>query len=269
MGTSDLIPGVSGGTVALIVGVYERLIGSIAEITSRGSLRALRRGRVGAFWQAINGWFLVALVGGMAVAIFGFAGIIAWLLEHHATATDAVFFGLIARATWHVARDGDNGLWGSRAMFIPGSAVALAVVTQPSFVLEASPVTLMVGGALAATAMLLPGISGAFVLLILGLYATVVNGVAALDLAVLAPVGLGILLGAFSVARLMGSVLRRYPASTKMTLAGFMLGSLPAVWPFAQGWSADSSSPAWLLVILIAAGAGLVVLLERVKPSRP
>lgn len=267
MGTSDLIPGVSGGTVALIVGVYERLIGSIAAITSARSLTALRRLRLKEFWVATNGTFLLTLVTGMALAIFGLAGAVTWLLEHHAAATNAVFFGLIARAAWHVARTGDNGLWVSRAMFILGAATALAIVAQPAFRLEASTLSLVIGGALAATAMLLPGISGAFVLLILGLYETVVGGVAALDLTILAPVGIGIILGAFSVARLMGLVLRRHPASTKMTLAGFMIGSLPAVWPFTHAASVGTNPPAWLLATFIAAGAALVVLLERGKNS--
>lgn len=265
MGTSDLIPGVSGGTVALIVGVYQRLIGSIASLTSPTTLRLLRSRSWGEVWSQVNGGFLLTLGLGMATAIFGFAGVVAWLLERHAVATNAVFLGLIARAAWHVARTADNGAWSTRLMLLPGVAVALTVVLQPSVTLDANPVTFLVGGALASSAMLLPGVSGAFVLLILGLYAPVVDAVASLQLTVLVPVALGILLGALTVARVMGGVFRKYPSSTSMTLAGFMLGSLPAVWPFAPNSLALASVPVWTLALLVGGGMGAVVALERIK----
>jgi putative membrane protein len=265
MGTSDLIPGVSGGTVALIVGVYQRLIGSIASLTSPVTLRLLRSGSWGGAWKQINGGFLLALGLGMVTAIFGFASVVAWLLERHAVATNAVFLGLIARAAWHVAREADNGVWSTRLMLLPGAAVALTVVLQPSVTLGVNPVSFVVGGALASSAMLLPGVSGAFVLLILGLYAPVVDAVASLQLTVLVPVAFGILMGALTVARVMGGVFRRYPSSTSMTLAGFMLGSLPAVWPFAPASLTATSVPVWALTLLVVVGMGAVVALEQTR----
>ena len=172
MGVADLVPGVSGGTVAFIIGIYDPLLESLSAISGPG-FQALKQGQLTEAWNAINGKFLLALGAGIVLAIGTLASPLHWLLEHEPVLLRAFFMGLVAMSVPLVGKH--VGRWGADAWVwaAVGCAVAGFVTSLPPLVQTNHPLLLMASGALAICAMLLPGISGSFLLLILGAYAPV------------------------------------------------------------------------------------------------
>ena len=194
MGLADLVPGVSGGTIAFISGIYDELVATIAGL-DRGLLRTLRtRGLAGA-WRAGNLGFLAVLLAGILTSVAGFAGVLHWLLANRPAELWAFFFGLVAASVPLVARrvaDRRAGLW---ALAAAGTAIAAAVTSLPPLVRSDAPLVLAAAAAVAACAMILPGISGSFILLILGAYAPVIGALRAFDAVRIAAVALGVAAG--------------------------------------------------------------------------
>lgn len=267
MGTSDLIPGVSGGTMALILGIYQELIASLGSLTSGPFLAALGRLRLRRAFRLANGAFLVAVLLGIATAVGALSRLMHWLLTAHPGGVHAFFFGLILASAGLVARRVGRWTSGGIVGAVLAAVGAYWLVGLTPAVTPDAPLFLLVSGALAICALMLPGISGAFVLVLLGKYDTALAAVTNLDLAVLAPLAAGAALGLLTFARLLAWLLRRAHDTTLAVLAGFMLGSLRKVWPFVAS-SGDVTWPwrsagAPLLVALLVLGAVLVAWLER------
>ncbi|MDG1583013.1 DUF368 domain-containing protein [Pseudomonas sp. GOM6] len=240
MGAADVVPGVSGGTVAFITGIYDELLRSIASVPE--ALVQLLRGRVAKAWQIANVNFLLVLFAGILTSVFSLARLITWLLDTHPIPLWSFFFGLILVSSHLVAREIGRWNWTRVFSFVVGIAFAWWITVASPMQWGSDPLSLFLAGAIAICAMILPGISGSFLLLLMGLYAVVLGAVKSLDLTVLAVFAAGCLVGILSFSRLLSWLLSRYRDLTLAFLTGLMLGSLNKVWPWKQTltWRADS-----------------------------
>ncbi|MDY6828437.1 MAG: DUF368 domain-containing protein [Pseudomonadota bacterium] len=242
MGAADLVPGVSGGTVALITGIYEDLVGALSRI-GPGLLWAWRHQGFVACWKQANAGFLLVLGLGILTSVVSLSRVIVWALEQHPIPVWSFFFGLIAASG--LLLGGRVGRWSQGAFW---SAVAGALAGYLLTSLEpsaASPSLLFVlsGGAAAITAMILPGISGSFILLVLGLYHEVLRALHEWDLGFLATFSAGCILGLMLFSRVLNWLLHHRRNATLAALTGVLLGSLHQVWPWRQvvSYRIDSS----------------------------
>ena len=240
MGAADVVPGVSGGTVAFITGIYDELLRSLAQLPNAAWL--LLRGRIAEAWQCANATFLLVLVSGILLSVLSLARLITGLLETQPIALWSFFFGLILVSTHIVVRE--VGRWNLSSVFsaLLGGVFAWWITVASPIHLEGTPLTLFLAGAVAICAMILPGISGSFILLLLGLYPVVAVSFKKLDLLVLVIFASGCLLGLLSFSKLLNWLLHRWRDITLAFLAGLMLGSLNKVWPWKQtmSWVTDS-----------------------------
>ena len=233
MGAADAVPGVSGGTMALITGIYERLVAALASI-KLSLLDELRKGEFRTVWQQIDGNFLLALGVGILVSLFTVLSFIHNLLETSPQLLWSFFLGLIAASLVFLMRHQVWHRWDILLM-IAGTAIAAGIALSSGVGLTVSPVTLVLGGALAISAMLLPGISGSFILLLLGLYPAVVEAVHARDLPIIAWVALGCLIGILAFSRVLNWLLKHWHDRVMGFMLGFILGALIKVWPWQAG----------------------------------
>lgn len=231
MGMADVVPGVSGGTIAFISGIYEELLDSIRRFNPT-ALKLLVRLRFAELWNHINGRFLAPVLLGIAVAIFSLARLMTYLLEHHPIAIWSFFFGLIIASALLVARQVGRWNWATLLSFAVGTAAAWWItVATPS----ETPDTwwfILLSGAIAICAMILPGISGAFILLLLGKYQFIMQAVGDLNIPVIAIFVVGAAAGIISFSHLLSWLLKRWHDLTIAALMGFMVGSLNKVWPW-------------------------------------
>ncbi len=235
MGMADVVPGVSGGTMALVLGVYPRLIAALAALTGRPTWRSLVDRRWRAAWSAVDGTFLTTLVAGIAVAVIGLAGVIEAALEAYRPWVYAAFFGLIIASTLVVARQVRRSGAPQVLVFFATAGAAFVLVGLAPVTTPDATWYLVLTGAIGICALVLPGVSGAFLLVLLGQYERVLGAIARADLAVLAPFALGAAVGLLGFARVLATWLRRFPSTTHAALAGFLAGSLRRVWP----WQGD------------------------------
>ncbi|TVS18836.1 MAG: DUF368 domain-containing protein [Gammaproteobacteria bacterium] len=233
MGVAELVPGVSGGTIAFITGIYQELVGTIRAYDQRW-LRLLLSGRWRAAWERGNAGFVLILLFGMMSSLVLLAALVQWLFVHHEIYLWAFFFGLITASVVYVA--GVVTPWdGARLSLGVFGLVTGTVLSQLGGITpgEGSLVTLA-AGAIAICAWILPGISGSFMLLMLGQYQRVVRAIAELDVAFLAVFACGCALGLLAFSRLLSWLLRRFYAGTLALLCGVMAGSLQRLWPWQQ-----------------------------------
>ncbi|CAN5455059.1 DUF368 domain-containing protein [soil metagenome] len=267
MGTADVIPGVSGGTLALIMGVYARLITAIRSVASAAtSLVRGRRAEAGAHWRAVPWRFVLPLGTGMVAAVGIGSVILPPLLEGYPMQTSAVFFGMILASLavpWRDAREpGTARVAPSRValaaafavvaflvMGLPGEGQAVQVTDPPTW-------RILVSASVAICAMILPGVSGAFLLVALGIYEPTLDAVRSLDIAYIATFGVGAVLGLGAFSKLLGYLLDHRLAVTMAALTGLMLGALRVLWPWG-GREGALHAPADLADGLV--GLGLVV----------
>lgn len=233
MGAADIVPGVSGGTIAFISGIYLRLLSAIGDILP-AFMQLLRQRDLALFWQRIDGTFLVALLGGILTSVVSLARVISYLLESEPVLVWSFFLGLILAAIWHVGREIQHWNVGVVVLLVLGTLLGWGVTQLTPAQLPVTPLTLLGGGALAICAMILPGISGSFILLLLGLYIPVLEAIKHFELGILSIFALGCFLGLISIARLIAWALRRYQDVTLGLLTGFMVGSLNKVWPWKE-----------------------------------
>lgn len=237
MGSADIVPGVSGGTVALVLGIYDRLVGAVRQGT-RG-IAALLRGRPRDAWQAllaVDWGFLVTLLVGIGTAVVVLAGVLERLLEEEPVLLSAAFLGLVAGSVVVSAdevRSPGPRVWAIGAV----SAVLtfLLLGLRAGTLDEPSLLVLFAGGALAICAMILPGVSGSFLLLLVGLYEVVLAAVDDRDLAVLATVGVGAVVGLALFSTLLHWLLDHHRDTVMAALLGLMVGSLRVLWPWPAG----------------------------------
>ena len=278
MGAADVVPGVSGGTMALVLGVYERLVRGLRAATSLTPWRLLLRGRLAAAWRAAHAPFLAPLAFGIATAVLVLARLIERALELYYVPLYATFAGLIVAAAVLVGRRVVRWRWSTLLALVSAATITTLLLGGPPRATPDTTWSVFVAGAIGITALVLPGISGAFMLVLLGQYGRVIGAIAALDVATLAPFAVGALVGLATIARLLELLLRRALDVTMAALLGVMIASLRRVWPWTSGvsyqdqlvWPAAAwGSEGWLLALLVAVAAFAAVLgLERVA-GRP
>lgn len=241
MGAADVVPGVSGGTIALIVGVYERLLKALGSCTPN-KLVWLLRGRVRETWQAIDGTFLVALLAGILTSIAAFANLLGYLLEEHSALTWSFFFGLILVSVYIVGREVYRwNIW-TLLLVVLGGGFAYMITVAAPVQWSSAPLFVFLAGAIAICAMILPGISGSFILVLLGLYTTILGAVRSFDFGMLAIFALGCAVGMLSFARVVSWLLENARNATMAAATGLLIGSLNKVWPWKQtlSWRENS-----------------------------
>lgn len=231
MGTADVIPGVSGGTIAFITGIYEELLNSINSIDMT-ALKLLFRLKLGQFWKKINGNFLLSLVSGIALAAFSLAKLMTWLLEHHPIAVWSFFFGLIIASTLLVAKKVPKWTATNILGLLLGAGAAVAITSLTPTSTPDAWWFIILSGAIAICAMILPGISGAFILVLLGKYHYILGAVAEFRIGILLVFIIGAVAGLLSFSRFLSWLLRNYHNITIAVLTGFMAGSLNKIWPW-------------------------------------
>lgn len=233
MGAADLVPGISGGTVALISGIYDELLDSLRKINPT-ALGFWKAHGFRALWQHVNGTFLVLVLTGVLTSVLTLSGVIHWLLHSHPQPVWSFFFGLILVSALLIARElswQKPLLW--LALLAGAAFAAWITVVQPLLLTPSYPM-LFLAGMLAITAMILPGISGSFILLLLGLYSPVLQAVSTFDLVALAVFACGCVAGLLSFTQLLYWLLKRARSLTFAFLTGLMLGSLNKVWPWKE-----------------------------------
>ena len=233
MGAADVVPGVSGGTIAFIAGIYDELINSIKSINMH-SLKLLFMGKIAAFWKAVNGNFLFALLLGIAISVFSLAKLITYLLLNEPVLVWSFFFGLVLASTWFVTKDIKGWNWKTVAGFVGGAVIAYYITVATPAETSTNLMFIFLCGAIAICAMILPGISGSFILVLLGKYFYVMEAVKTLDLVVLGVFAFGAALGITSFSRVLSYALKNFRNITLSVLSGFMLGSLNKVWPWKE-----------------------------------
>ena len=233
MGAADVVPGVSGGTIAFITGIYEELIGSISAI-DKESFSLLFKGQIGKLWAKINGNFLLVLFAGIFTSIFSLASVFTYLLKYYEIFTWSFFFGLVSASVWMVGKTIEK--WNALGIvaFLIGSVVAYFITEMNAVNGIDAPWYLVLSGALAVCAMILPGISGSFILLLLGAYSTVLEAVANRDITTIALVGIGAISGLLLFSKGLKFIFERYYNTTIALLSGFLLGSLNKLWPWKE-----------------------------------
>ena len=233
MGAADVVPGVSGGTIAFIVGIYEELINSIKSINTE-NLRLLFRGQFRSFWEGINANFLLSIVLGIGISIFSLAKIITYLLVNQPILVWAFFFGLVLASTWFVAKEIKQWQVKTAVSFVIGAVLAYYITVATPAETPTHPLFIFLCGAIAICAMILPGISGSFILVLLGKYFYIMEAVKSFRITVMLTFMAGAVIGITTFSRVLSFALRRFHDATIALLSGFMLGSLNKVWPWKE-----------------------------------
>lgn len=233
MGSADVVPGVSGGTIAFITGIYTELLDSIKSVNLSSLMLLFKEGPKAA-WKAINGTFLITLLAGVLTAILTLAKVIHYLLDQHAVLLWAFFFGLILASSLHMAKQINQWQLSTVAALLIGALFAGFISIASPTSIEASYFNIFIAGSIAICAMILPGISGSFILLLMGLYAPVLAAVKGLELDIMLIFALGAGLGLMLFSRLLSWLLHHYQDLMFSLLTGFMLGALLKVWPWKE-----------------------------------
>ncbi len=288
MGAANVIPGVSGGTIALLTGIYNELVASIASLSQGSTWKALFKGRFKEFWQAIHGPFLLALCIGVVLSIISLAKVVTIVFEKWPVQTWAFFFGLILASAVVMFK----GIKGWKPIYLLWVFIGLALGVGVSLIPEPDPsetaalsnsvmpsfgegAYLFLCGAVAICTMILPGVSGSFMLLIMGRYEYVMNAISNLlsgqdagaNLVILLCFGLGAIVGILAFAKFLHWLLAKWEKPTMTLLLGFIVGSLVKVWPWSNAKAmavcvADGNLHIWGAILFCAIGVALVAALE-------
>lgn len=287
MGAADVVPGVSGGTIAFITGIYDTLLESIRRINP-SLIGVVKREGIAAAFSHINGLFLISLFAGVFTSIATLAKVISWLLTYHPIPLWSFFFGLILVSVVHMLKQVQHRSLNRLVFLALGVGFAYSITVLQPLQLEPTHLNVFLAGTIAICAMILPGISGSFILLLLGMYAPVLGAVKAFDLPILTLFLTGCVVGILSFSHLLSWLLRRFRDFTLVFLTGLMLGTLPKIWPWKEtiSWRVNSKgeqvplvqhnlspfefealtaqSSQWLLaIVLMLCAVGLVLGLEK------
>jgi len=233
MGAADVVPGVSGGSIALITGIYQRLLDSINSFNGE-NLRLLKKLEVKKFYKEVDGSFLLSLLLGIMTSIFSLSNLITYLMSDHPIPLWSFFCGLILISAFIILKDIQRWHLGVVVSLIVGTVAAYFITDLPP---TSSPDALwftFVSGAIAICAMILPGISGSFILLILGKYEMILQAVSDRDVVTLGVFALGCIVGILSFSRVVSWLLKNFYSTTIGLLSGFMLGSVNKLWPWKE-----------------------------------
>lgn len=275
MGAANVIPGVSGGTIALLTGIFNELVEALNALMSFSSWKLLFRGKLKEFWNAVHGTFLLWLAIGVAVSIFSLAKLMEYVFTHHPVQTWAFFFGLIVVSAFFLLSDIKG--WKVADVFWLVAGIALGAMIC---ILSPSETTsdlwfIALCGAIAICTMILPGISGSFILVLLGKYEYIMKAVSNLDWPVLLVFALGCAVGIVAFSKFLHWLMSRYGRQTLIVLIGFTIGALVKVWPWADKAACEAANvltgdPAGTLhlpgaIIWALVGAVSVLALELVS----
>lgn len=234
MGAADVVPGVSGGTIAFISGIYEELLGSISNVNLK-LFNTLKKEGLKAAWKQVNGNFLLSLFLGIFISVVTLAKAIKYLLENEPILLWSFFFGLVLASIIYVAKQITKWNFISVLLLLLSSFLAYYVTTLNPLVNENSSLLfLFLAGVIAICVMILPGISGAFILVLLGAYKTILTAVDDRDLKTIATVGLGAIVGLLSFSKILKWLFSNYKNYTLAALTGFIIGSLNKIWPWKE-----------------------------------
>ncbi len=287
MGAADVVPGVSGGTIAFITGIYDTLLESIRRINP-SLLSIIKSQGLSAAFNHINGTFLVVLFAGIMTSIITLAKLISYLLVNHPVPIWSFFFGLIIVSVYHVGREVSEKTISRFILLVIGVGFAYSITMLNPITMEPTTINIMLAGAIAICAMILPGISGSFILLLLGMYTTVLAAIKGFQLDVIFLFGLGCGIGLLTFSHLLSFLLKKARDLTLSFLIGLMMGTLPKIWPWKETltWRTNSSgeqeplternllpqqfeqitgqdSQLLLSIVLMSSAVILVLLLER------
>ncbi|HEQ3586002.1 TPA: DUF368 domain-containing protein [Vibrio harveyi] len=233
MGAADVVPGVSGGTIAFITGIYDTLLESIRRINP--SLFSIwKKDGFKAAFNHINGFFLISLFAGIFTSIATLAKLISWLLETHPIPIWSFFFGLILVSVYHIIRQVEKRDAIRFVALLIGIGFAYSITVLKPLHMEPTAINTILAGAIAICAMILPGISGSFILLLIGMYAPVLGAVKGFQIDILALFLVGCVAGLLSFSHLLSWLLRKFRDLTLMFLTGLMIGTLPKIWPWKE-----------------------------------
>jgi putative membrane protein len=242
MGAADVVPGVSGGTIAFISGIYEELLNSISSFNF-GLIKVFKKEGIKAVWEKLNGNFLAALFIGIFISIISLAKLIESLLENHPVLIWSFFFGLVLASIIYVGKQITKWNLGSFVLLILGALIAYYITTLNPMVSEnSSPWFLFLAGMIAICAMILPGISGSFILVLLGAYKPVLNAVNNRDVTSVIIFMVGAVVGLLSFSKILKWLFANYKNYTLAVLTGFIIGSLNKIWPWKEtiSWRTNS-----------------------------
>lgn len=232
MGAADVVPGVSGGTIAFISGIYEELLTSISNV-NLSLFKTLKSDGLKAAWKQLNGNFLVALFLGVFISIVSLAKVIKWLLENEAVLLWSFFFGLVLASIIYIGKQVENWNFKTILFGVLGIAFGYIITVIPSTNTgEINFFFLIFAGAIASCAMILPGISGSYILLLIGVYPIVMTAITTRDFKIISAIGVGVVVGLLSFSKLLKWLFTNYKNEMLVVLTGLMLGSMNKVWPW-------------------------------------
>ena len=289
MGAADVVPGVSGGTIAFISGIYEELIDSINNI-NLGALKVLRKEGVKSFWNHVNGTFFLFLFAGIIISIASLAKVVTYFLDVHPVLIWSFFFGLIIASVFLIGKTIKKWSVGVIITLLIGAGIAFYISSIESVASVEAKWYILLSGALAICAMILPGISGSFILVLLGTYHIVLDAIKSKDLMTIGLFAIGCLVGLLTFARVLKYLFKHFKELTIALLTGFMIGSLYKVWPWKNQigteplvvhsngkedwmmtnvWPANFSGEAllWPAIACAVGGFAVIVILERFAPK--
>ncbi|QFI37312.1 DUF368 domain-containing protein [Moritella marina ATCC 15381] len=242
MGAADVVPGVSGGTIAFITGIYDTLLGSISRITPR-LIGMIRKDGLKAAFDYVNGTFLIVLLAGILTSIFTLARVITWMLNTHPIPLWSFFFGLIIISVNHMFKQVAFWKVSRFAAVIAGIGFAYSITVLQPLNLEPTSINILLAGSIAICAMILPGISGSFILLMLGMYTPILAAAKSFDIVTLATFASGCAIGILTFSHVLTWVLKHYRDIALTFLTGLMIGTLGKVWPWKETltWRTNSS----------------------------
>jgi putative membrane protein len=233
MGAADAVPGVSGGTIAFISGIYEELISSISQVNF-SLFKTLKKNGIKAVWKQANGSFLLSLLIGIFISFVSFMRLAKFLLEHHPILIWSFFFGLVLASILYVAKQTKQWNFITIIAALAAAFLAYYITTLPSLANNDNPVFLFLAAAIAICAMILPGISGAFILVLLGAYKTLSTAFHDLNIKQILIFIAGAVVGLLSFSKLLKWLFNNHKNITLATLTGFIIGSLNKIWPWKE-----------------------------------
>jgi len=288
MGAANVVPGVSGGTIALITGIYERLINALKSFDPQ-ALNLLFKRRFADFWQHVDGNFVSALFAGVLISIVTLARLLEYLLVRFEVPTMGFFFGLILLSVFSVGKTVSRWSPACLLALLAGAAIAVGIAVLAPASENSSFLYVFACGVVAICSMILPGLSGSFVLIVMGNYALVLRAISTADLSGLLPLAIGCAVGLIAFSHVLAWIFRRFRDQTIALMTGFIVGSLAIIWPWKTAitttiaregkaakevisgyqWALPdlANSVTWLALAAMLAGAALIWLVERVSAA--
>lgn len=262
MGAADAVPGVSGGTIAFISGIYEELISTISNV-NLSLFSTLKNQGLNAFWKQVNGNFLLALLIGIAISFVTFMKLAKFLIENHPVFIWSFFFGLIIASILYIGKQIKT--WNIKIILamILGGSLAYYITTIPPLANNENPYFLFIAGAIAICAMILPGISGSFILLILGAYKTLSDAIHDYNFKHIFIFIGGAIVGLLSFSKVLKWLFKHYENTTLAVLTGFIIGSLNEIWPWKQTLSVFSKKAGTEMAFSIVTDLGSLSVFQR------